>query len=65
MKRVREFAWAIVNREGRIVYWKAGDGEEGSEIHRTRRLASGAKFKGERVVKVYITSVPISKPEGT
>ena len=51
---IREYAWALV-RDGRIVYWRAGDGEEGSEIHRTRRQARGARFKGERVVKVFIT----------
>ena len=60
---IREYAWALV-RDGRVVYWRAGDGEEGSEIHRTRRQARGARFKGERVVKVFITDVPKHREAG-
>lgn len=49
-------AWGIIGSDGKIVNWKslAPDGEEGLEIHRTRRLARGGRFKGERVVRVEV-----------
>ena len=49
-------AWAVIYREGgKIVNWRSEpDGEEGLEIHRTRRLAKGAAFKGEKVVPVVV-----------
>jgi len=49
-------AWAVIGEDGKVVNWKslAPDGEEGLEIHRTRRLARGGAFKGERAVRVEI-----------
>jgi hypothetical protein len=51
----RIFAWALVDEHGKFVNWESLlDGDEGFEIHRTRKLAKGACFAGERVVRVEI-----------
>jgi hypothetical protein len=48
-------AWAVVTRRGKVVNWKClSDGDEGLEIHRTRRLAQCSTMAGERIVKVKI-----------
>jgi hypothetical protein len=58
MARVRDFLWAVVNSDGEVVSWKSmTDGEEGWEIHRTKKLAEGARMAGERVIKVRITRI--------
>jgi hypothetical protein len=54
MKRTETF-WALVEK-GKIVNWRAlPDGEEGLEIHRTRRLAYGSRMGYEKVVKVKVS----------
>jgi hypothetical protein len=55
LKIVKLKAWAILDANGDLVNWKClSDGEEGLEVHRTRRLARGGCFKTERVVPVTI-----------
>lgn len=48
-------AWALVDERGKFVNWDSLiDGDEGFEIHRTRKLAKSARMAGERVVRVEI-----------
>ena len=51
-------AWAVIGVDGKIVNWRSVvDGEEGLEIHRTRRLAFGSRCAGESVAEVRVTLV--------
>lgn len=44
--------WILVNADKSLVSWKCKtDDEEGLEIHRTRKLAQGAKMAGEKIRK--------------
>lgn len=48
-------AWGVFDKDGQLVKWNClSDGEEGLEIHRTRRLAKGACFADEHVEKLLI-----------
>jgi hypothetical protein len=53
-----QLAWAVIDMDGRLVGWRSMmDGDDGVEIHRTYKLARGAKMANERVVRVRITQV--------
>jgi hypothetical protein len=57
--------WALINEKGHIVTWRTlgPEPEEGIEIHRTRKLAQGAKFADEYVVPVMIVPRPTREQE--
>lgn len=48
-------AWGVFDADGKLVKWRClSDGEEGLEIHRTRKLAKSACFVDEHVKKLLI-----------
>lgn len=56
MSQVGEMiAWGVFNRQDELAQWKClSTGEEGLEIHRTRKLAKSACFVDEHVKKLLI-----------